>query len=78
MCSWLAGPGCVRASSATYRGKPVAVKRFVCDTLVVEQAFSYIREISMLSRLRHPNVVVLHGVAIAPPFVVSQTCARRR
>ena len=51
------------------------MKRFVCDTLVAEQAFSYIREISILSKLRHPNVVVLHGVAITPPFVVRRDVA---
>ena len=46
------------------------MKRFLCDSLRAEEAYSYVWEIGILSRLKHPNVVALYGVCVIPPFVV--------
>jgi len=58
--------------SAKYKGRRVAVKRFMCNSLRAEEAYSYAREIGMLSRLEHLNVVALYGVCVIPPYVVRE------
>ncbi|XP_065845976.1 ankyrin-3-like [Oscarella lobularis] len=46
-----------------WRGSPVAVKIFSQATLTEENRRLYERELSITSRIRHPNVVTLCGIA---------------
>lgn len=53
-----------------YRGKPVAVKRyralaFGCKT----EVDMFCREVSILCRLKHPNVIVFIGACLDDPSV---------
>lgn len=50
--------------------KRVAVKKFVCKSLLEADAKSYLREVSVLEGLRHTNIVRLYGVVVAPPSLL--------
>lgn len=47
----------------------VAIKKYTCTTLTLSDAQAYIREVSVLASLRHPNIVTLYGVCVQPPYM---------
>jgi serine/threonine protein kinase len=52
-------------------GTPVAVKVLVCQILSAEVVDEFRGEITVLSALRHPNVVLFMGaVTVAPNFCI--------
>lgn len=50
-----------------WRAEPVAVKMIFCKKLTQTEVQSFTREADMLQRLKHPHVVQVIGVCIAPP-----------
>eukprot|EP00742_Colponemidia_sp_Colp-10_P007364 GILJ01007928.1.p1 GENE.GILJ01007928.1~~GILJ01007928.1.p1 ORF type:complete len:600 (-),score=61.12 GILJ01007928.1:121-1668(-) len=60
---------CEDSEETQLRRVDVAVKQFSCTTLTPEMVVKYMREIDILSRLRHPNVIMLYGVCVTPPTV---------
>jgi len=58
---------------ASWHGTDVAVKKLKCNSRV-SQEFS--RELCVLQRLRHPNLVLFMGAYMQdPPMIVSEFCA---
>eukprot|EP00742_Colponemidia_sp_Colp-10_P008943 GILJ01009717.1.p1 GENE.GILJ01009717.1~~GILJ01009717.1.p1 ORF type:complete len:625 (-),score=66.37 GILJ01009717.1:106-1980(-) len=54
---------------AYFGEEQVAVKKFFCKELTSELAISYMREIEILSSIRHPNIISMYGVCLSPPNV---------
>ncbi|XP_059663249.1 serine/threonine-protein kinase EDR1 isoform X2 [Cornus florida] len=50
-----------------WNGTDVAIKVFLEQDLTVENMMDFCNEISILSRLRHPNVILFLGACIKPP-----------
>eukprot|EP00742_Colponemidia_sp_Colp-10_P010665 GILJ01011735.1.p1 GENE.GILJ01011735.1~~GILJ01011735.1.p1 ORF type:complete len:610 (+),score=61.32 GILJ01011735.1:256-1830(+) len=69
-------------SADVYRGlldgHSVALKIYTCGELMMESIAELSREIAVLSQLRHPNIVALHGVCVVPPTVmlVEEFCSQ--
>jgi len=79
-CEELIGAGSTsEVYRATWRGTDVAVKRMnIIDTSFNSKALQEFRmELDILSRLRHPNLVLLMGACYREPplFVVTEFCA---
>ncbi|XP_024544374.1 probable serine/threonine-protein kinase SIS8 isoform X2 [Selaginella moellendorffii] len=54
---------------ATWRGTEVAVKVMLEQDLTRENTEDFFNEISLLSRLRHPNVILFMGACTSPPHL---------
>jgi len=57
---------------ASWHGTDVAVKRLKGSSKL---SVEFTREISVMMRLRHPNLVLFMGAAMDPPMIVSEYCA---
>ncbi|KAG8058584.1 hypothetical protein GUJ93_ZPchr0002g25575 [Zizania palustris] len=53
--------------SGIWNGTNVAIKLFLEQDLTAENMEDYCNEISILSRLRHPNVILFLGACMKPP-----------
>ncbi|KAL2610013.1 hypothetical protein R1flu_028586 [Riccia fluitans] len=53
----------------TWRGTEVAIKRLLEQDLTEENTADFCNEISLLSRLRHPNVILFMGACTTPPYL---------
>ncbi|KAL3678467.1 hypothetical protein R1sor_021423 [Riccia sorocarpa] len=52
-----------------WRGTEVAIKRLLEQDLTEENTADFCNEISLLSRLRHPNVILFMGACTTPPYL---------
>ncbi|BFI43450.1 protein MpMAPKKK26 [Marchantia polymorpha subsp. ruderalis] len=52
-----------------WRGTEVAIKRLLEQDLTDENTADFCNEISLLSRLRHPNVILFMGACTTPPHL---------
>jgi hypothetical protein len=52
---------------AVWMGVEVAVKKVECDDMSAEDYQNFLYEISMMSNLRHPNVLTFLGGSLEPP-----------
>jgi serine/threonine protein kinase len=52
-----------------YRGQPVAIKMLFTPDLNPEVIRRCCNEAQLLSRIQHPNIVTIYGVAVLPPSV---------
>eukprot|EP01080_Neovahlkampfia_damariscottae_P009757 gene9757-2084_t len=61
-----------------YLGSTVAVKRCLIVDLLDDPLKDFMSETTLMSRLRHPNVVQFLGAAIKPPYfyIVSEFCSK--
>lgn len=50
-----------------WRGTEVAIKRFLEQKLSISTVRDFRLEVSLLSKLRHPNIVLFLGAVITPP-----------
>lgn len=48
-------------------GVEVAVKKVECDDMSAEDYQNFLYEISMMSNLRHPNILTFLGGSLEPP-----------
>eukprot|EP00002_Diphylleia_rotans_P028415 TRINITY_DN5737_c0_g1_i3.p1 TRINITY_DN5737_c0_g1~~TRINITY_DN5737_c0_g1_i3.p1 ORF type:complete len:402 (+),score=73.99 TRINITY_DN5737_c0_g1_i3:70-1275(+) len=62
----------------TWRGLTVAVKRLVPSRLSERDIKSFKAEVSIMSKLRHPNILLFLGASIQMPnlFVVTEHCEK--
>jgi len=65
--SVLGAGGTSRVFPGKYLGEPVALKMVFCMQLTPESVENFFRESALLSRLRHPSIVHMHGVCVLPP-----------
>lgn len=65
--SVLGAGGTSRVFPGRYHGNPVALKMVFCMQLTPESVENFFRESALLSRLRHPSIVHMHGVCVLPP-----------
>jgi serine/threonine-protein kinase CTR1 len=63
---------------ADWQGSDVAVKVFLDQDLKVEALDEFRREVAIMRRLRHPNVVLFMGAVTVPPnlSIVTEFCPR--
>jgi serine/threonine protein kinase len=59
-----------------WRGVEVAIKRMLIDDM--ETVTSFMKEASLMSTLRHPNIVQFLGASIKPPHLnlITELCTR--
>lgn len=63
---------------ADWQGSDVAVKVFLDQDLKVEALEEFKREVAIMRRLRHPNVVLFMGAVTVPPnlSIITEFCPR--
>lgn len=54
---------------ATWKFKPVAVKQLAAMDMSADTMQRFLNEADILHRLKHRNVVMLHGVCVQPPLL---------
>lgn len=48
---------------ATWDGYPVAVKRFGRKCIIKKSIIDYVKEVQIVSQMRHPNIITFYGVS---------------